>query len=85
MLMTHFIGQTDLKPSSVYEWPERIQCRKVLQCRQVGGVGDGGGGRTPRCPLLWTPQAQSCSVPSTRGDNSGRGSSIDMYNYAGGQ
>ena len=23
MLMTHFIGQTDLKPSSVFEWPER--------------------------------------------------------------
>ena len=49
MLMTHFICQTVLKPSSVYEWQERsnhpfshsYNAGKVLQCRQVGG-----GGRT---------------------------------------
>ena len=25
-------------------------------------------GRCYKCPLLWTPQAQRCSVPSTRGN-----------------
>ena len=51
MLMSHFIGQTAntsvlvVRPSSVThdQQQDRNHPFSLLQCRQVGGVGDGGG------------------------------------------